>query len=68
MALGCFAEEVGVGALLAAAALGLGCRASPRERGARSCRQEDPSVGIEVSGNSRQLFQGKARKSSVKSK
>lgn len=67
MALGCFAEEVGAGALLAAAALGL-AGASPRERGARSCRQEDPSVGIEVSGNSRQLLQGKARKTSVKSK
>ncbi|XP_057285081.1 LIM/homeobox protein Lhx9 isoform X3 [Pezoporus wallicus] len=42
------------------------CGASPRERGAQNCRQEDPSVRIEVSGNSRQLFQGKARKSGVK--
>ncbi|XP_040467226.1 LIM/homeobox protein Lhx9 isoform X2 [Falco naumanni] len=42
------------------------CGASPREQGAQNCRQEDPSVGIEVSGNSRQLFQGKARKSGVK--
>nr|XP_021149747.1 LIM/homeobox protein Lhx9 isoform X4 [Columba livia] len=42
------------------------CGASPRERGAQNCRQEDPSGGIEVSGNSRQLFQGKARKSGVK--
>ncbi|XP_062469417.1 LIM/homeobox protein Lhx9 isoform X4 [Pezoporus occidentalis] len=42
------------------------CGASPRERGAQNCRQEDPSVRIEVSGNSRQLFQGKARKSGVR--
>uniref|UniRef100_A0A8C3E247 LIM/homeobox protein Lhx9 n=1 Tax=Corvus moneduloides TaxID=1196302 RepID=A0A8C3E247_CORMO len=42
------------------------CGVSPREQGAQDCRQEDPSVGIEVSGNSRQLFQGKARKSGVK--
>ncbi|XP_049663691.1 LIM/homeobox protein Lhx9 isoform X4 [Accipiter gentilis] len=42
------------------------CGASPREQGAQNCRQEDPSAGIEVSGNSRQLFQGKARKSGVK--
>ncbi|XP_059709482.1 LOW QUALITY PROTEIN: LIM/homeobox protein Lhx9 [Haemorhous mexicanus] len=42
------------------------CGVFPRERGAQDCRQEDPSVGIEVSGNSQQLFQGKARKSGVK--
>ncbi|XP_056353161.1 LIM/homeobox protein Lhx9 isoform X1 [Oenanthe melanoleuca] len=42
------------------------CGVSPREQGAQDCRQEDPSIGIEVSGNSQQLFQGKARKSGVK--
>ncbi|XP_039582338.1 LOW QUALITY PROTEIN: LIM/homeobox protein Lhx9 [Passer montanus] len=42
------------------------CGVFPREQGAQDCRQEDPSVGIEVSGNSQQLFQGKARKSGVK--
>ncbi|XP_062353345.1 LIM/homeobox protein Lhx9 isoform X1 [Cinclus cinclus] len=42
------------------------CGVSSREQGAQDCRQEDPSVGIEVSGNSQQLFQGKARKSGVK--
>ncbi|XP_032923113.1 LIM/homeobox protein Lhx9 isoform X6 [Catharus ustulatus] len=42
------------------------CGVSPGEQGAQDCRQEDPSVGIEVSGNSQQLFQGKARKSGVK--
>ncbi|XP_053841588.1 LOW QUALITY PROTEIN: LIM/homeobox protein Lhx9 [Vidua macroura] len=42
------------------------CGVFPMEQGAQDCRQEDPSVGIEVSGNSQQLFQGKARKSGVK--
>ncbi|XP_036244040.1 LOW QUALITY PROTEIN: LIM/homeobox protein Lhx9 [Molothrus ater] len=42
------------------------CGVFPREQGAQDCLQEDPSVGIEVSGNSQQLFQGKARKSGVK--
>ena len=68
MSLGCFGKEVGAGVLLSLVALGFGVEPSPREQGAQNCRQEDPSVGIEVSGNSRQLFQGRARKSGVKSK